>query len=227
MLFTCLPKNDSLEEIKKCQDGTEVKLKLVCISLKPLAFALNNFLSDFESDHIISLGEPNVRRSRAGGRGGFESQSRTSATSWVGTKASVIMPFIYKRAANLLNLPEEILNEAKNAEQLQFVKYNEGEKYNAHHDFGSSGEGRFGSRFITLLLYLNDRPNNSSGGETGFPKARNGEGLLAYPGKGNAVMFYNILEDGNYDGFALHEARPPLGDWTKYLCNFWIWDPHR
>ena len=45
-------------------------------------------------------------------------------------------------------------------------------------------------------------------------------------GKGSAVLFYNLLEDGNSDDLALHEARP-VKEGEKWLANYWIWDPAR
>jgi prolyl 4-hydroxylase len=45
-----------------------------------------------------------------------------------------------------------------------------------------------------------------------------------HPGKGNAILFYNILEDGNVDDLALHAALP-VGQGEKWLANVWIWDP--
>ena len=44
--------------------------------------------------------------------------------------------------------------------------------------------------------------------------------------KGSAVLFYNMLKDGNGDDLALH-AGEPVERGTKWACNLWIWDPHR
>ena len=64
------------------------------------------------------------------------------------------------------------------------------------------------SRFITLLLYLSDQDGPGAGGETAFPKGAQGKGFKVHPGKGNAVLFYNLLEDGNGDDLALHASLP-------------------
>ena len=37
----------------------------------------------------------------------------------------------------------------------------------------------------------------SNGGETSFPKGGTGGGFKVKPSKGDAVLFYNLLEDGN------------------------------
>jgi prolyl 4-hydroxylase len=80
------------------------------------------------------------------------------------------------------------------------------------------------SRFATILFYLND---DMEGGETTFPRWLNtetSEALKVKPEKGKAILFYNLLPDGNYDERSQHAALPVTkGD--KYLTNLWIWDP--
>ena len=73
-------------------------------------------------------------------------------------------------------------------------------------------------------MYLNDV---EAGGQTAFPRALSGNGseaLVLRPRKGSAVLFYNLLEDGNADNLTLHAALPVIKG-EKYLANFWIWDP--
>ena len=48
--------------------------------------------------------------------------------------------------------------------------------------------------------------------------------IKVHPGKGSAVLFYNLLEDGNGDVNSLHAALPVLRG-EKWLANLWIWDP--
>jgi prolyl 4-hydroxylase len=79
------------------------------------------------------------------------------------------------------------------------------------------------SRFATLLLYLND--DGLEGGETAFPLWRNAETskqLEVKPEKGKAVLFYNLLPDGNYDELSMHAALP-VRKGEKYLANLWVW----
>ena len=52
------------------------------------------------------------------------------------------------------------------------------------------------------------------------------QGFKVAPKKGTAVLFYNLLEDGNGDDLALHAALP-VHHGEKWLANFWVWDPHR
>jgi 2OG-Fe(II) oxygenase superfamily len=80
------------------------------------------------------------------------------------------------------------------------------------------------SRFATVLFYLND---DMEGGETSFPRWLNAETpneLKVKPERGKAILFYNMLPDGNYDERSQHAALPVLKG-EKYLTNLWVWDP--
>lgn len=129
---------------------------------------------------------------------------------------------LYRRAADVLRIDESMLVHGITAESLQVVHYNVGQKYDAHHDFASTGAR--GSRYITLLLYLNDQAGPNGGGETAFPKGRveKGRGFKVKPKKGQAVLFYNLLPDGNADDLSLHAALP-VNKGEKWLANFWVW----
>lgn len=84
------------------------------------------------------------------------------------------------------------------------------QEYTPHHDFSmpSMVHGQ-PSRFATMLIYLND--DGLVGGETSFPhwvNAETSEELLVQPKKGKAILFYNMLPDGNYDALSQHAAKP-------------------
>lgn len=99
------------------------------------------------------------------------------------------------------------------------------------------------SRFATILFYLND---DMEGGETSFPRWMNAEtreALIVKPERGKAILFYNLLPDGNYDERSQHAALPVVsgekvrsgskighsalthGQRTQLLINLWVWDP--
>ena len=194
------------------------------ISQEPRIFVIENVMSDTEAQLIIDLASVKLVRSRAGGDGGMEDDTRTSRTAWIDRTEHPVMDSIYRRAADLLGIDESLLYSQKNVESLQVVHYNEEQEYKAHHDFGD--HGAITSRLITLLFYLNDMIDDESGGQTMFPKANNGKGISVHPGSGNAVLFYDLLPDGNGDDKSLHEAVKLLKG-EKWICNFWVWDPHR
>lgn len=209
---------------KICQTTPSVNLELQVVSTAPKAFIIENFLSDFEVDEIISIAQPQIKVSTVGnkdGGGTRQDSTRTSHNAWVGRRASVIVESLFVRAEHLLRI--ERLDQ-KNTEDMQVVHYEHGQKYDSHHDWGVSGYPE--SRFITLLLYLSDMVDPTAGGETAFPKGADGAGFKVHPGKGSAVLFYNLLEDGNGDDLALHAALPVVRG-EKWLANFWVWDPQR
>ena len=211
-----------------CQDTQPVNLTLEVVSLQPRVYIIENFLSHYEADRLIELSKDKLGISTVGnddGGGARTDATRTSMNTWLGRKTSRETESLFLRAADLLNLDEKIMHNHRNAEDMQVVHYENGQKYDPHHDWGVSGYPE--SRFITLLLYLTDKPSGDSGGETSFPKADNGRGIKVHPGKGSAVLFYNLLEDGNGDDLALHAALPVKDGHEKFLANWWLWTPKR
>ena len=215
-----------------CQSKEKVELQLECVSTEPRVFVIKNLFSDFEVDWIIDIAKPRLAGSQVGGAesGILNSDTRTSTNTWLGRGKNQITETLYMRAADLLQIDEQDLQPSKAAEDIQVVHYSVGQKYDAHHDWGVSGYPE--SRYITLLIYLNDMLDDEAGGETSFPKAKisggdeRRQGFKIHPGKGNAVLFYNLLPDGNGDDLALHAALP-VKRGEKWLANFWVWDPRK
>lgn len=199
-------------------------LNLTVVSTAPRAFFIENFLSDVEADAIIATAAPKMAGSFVGnkdGGGARKSDTRTSRNAWVPRDSNEITESLFRRAEQLLRIPRL---DRSNTEDMQVVHYVHGQKYDSHHDWGVSGYSE--SRYITLLLYLTDMAAPDAGGETSFPKGADGQGFKIHPGKGNAVLFYNLLPDGNGDDLSLHAALPVLKG-EKWLANFWVWDPKR
>ncbi|KAL9186020.1 hypothetical protein ACHAXT_005258 [Thalassiosira profunda] len=129
-------------------------------------------------------------------------------------------------------------------EAMQLLRYGPGEEYSAHHDFAyPSIENRYQpKRYATVLLYLTGEGdvvengvrrsstnggNGLKGGETTFPRAVTADfhdGVKINPHSGNAVVFYNVLPDGNMDDLSQH-AGGKVEKGVKYAANVWIWDP--
>ena len=131
-------------------------------------------------------------------------------------------------------------------EAMQLLRYDPGTGYAAHHDFTfPSIESRYQPRrFASVLLYLTGEgdvvedgvrsqstENNSDkaleGGETTFPRAVTTEfhdGIKIKPQSGKAVLFYNVLPDGNMDDLSQH-ASEDVNKGVKYLANLFVWDP--
>jgi prolyl 4-hydroxylase len=206
-----------------CQSEVPVTLNLEAFSLAPKAYLIPGFLSAFEADHLISLGREKVKTSTIGDdQNPLESDTRTSRNAWISRGTSPIVETLYRRAGHAMNIDHKLLTRDRCAEEIQLVHYVNGQKYDSHHDWGVEGYSE--SRYITMLMYLTDQQDPDAGGETAFPKAGTGGGIKVVPVKGDAVLFYNLLEDGNGDDLALHGALP-VWHGEKWLANFWVWDP--
>ena len=219
---------ESTRKYYECQRTETLNFEIEVISLAPRAFIIENFLSHHEADEIVRLSKDKLNESTVGNgdAGGARSDgTRTSKNAWLNRSSNKVIDALFLRAADVLKIDEKQMHNDKNVEDMQVVHYINGQKYDSHHDWGVSGYPE--SRFITLLLYLTDQPSKSAGGETAFPKAANGGGIKVHAGKGNAVLFYNLLEDGNGDDLALHAALPVKDGHEKWLANFWVWDAKR
>ena len=222
-----------------------LNMTLEVLSCAPRVFEIQNFLSEVEIQHLISVAKRTSlsKSSTAGGSDNSrdsKSSTRTSYNSWLERSRDAIIDAVYRRGADLLRIDESLLRDRKKfeitdldhtesiAEHLQLVHYDPGQEYTAHHDFGypDVNDASQPARFSTLLLYLNE---NVVGGETEFPRWYNGEtkgGLRAKPVSGKAVLFYSQLPDGNMDDLS-HHAALPVRDGEKWLINLWVWDPQR
>ena len=210
------------------------EITFVTLSLKPRVFLLQNVLSTEECDEIIRRGRSLVAESTIrNGANAYTDNSRTSKTGWMSRgKHGSFGDRLYRRFAEILNIPESILHSGKGgvAENLQVVHYLPGQKYTAHYDFYDNGKNA-NMRFLTLLIYLNDPqesdPHSPTGdGGTAFRKAFGGRGFQVRPQKGSAVLFYNMLPDGNGDVYSEHAGLPvPQSHGEKWVVNLWVWSP--
>jgi prolyl 4-hydroxylase len=146
---------------------------------------------------------------------------RSSTNAWLSRDEGRLTDDIYRRAAHVTQLDEALLQAPYDehhesmdrpahlhpmAESLQVLRYERGQEYAPHHDWvlPSPSHPYQPTRFATLLLYLND---NFDGGQTTFPRAVNAryrEGITIQPVQGMAVLFYNVLPDGNVDDWSIH-----------------------
>lgn len=191
------------------------------LSHEPKIILLHNFLSDAECQHLKSLADQiGLKRSTVQGEKNEIHQDRTSSTVNLKKQHDEIVKKIEQRAAMLCTLPPE------NIENLQVVRYQKGQQYRPHYDFfvpGAKGtEGalkRGGQRHVTFFVYLNDLPEQETGGHTEFPKLK----LKIKPEKGMAVYWMNVKSDKTEDYNTLHSGNPPmLDDTVKLGLNIWV-----
>jgi len=60
------------------------------------------------------------------------------------------------------------------------------------------------------------------GGCTTFPELNGGKGLAVQPVRGKALLFSNLLSDGNPDPLTVHKAEPVEGGQHKFGMNIWV-----
>ena len=219
------------------QEHTAGGMTLKVASVTPKVFTIDNFLTEEECQEIIRLGvdtglKMSTLHSGATAQRTNDMSTRSSSNTWLPRDTSSLTEKVYQRAAALTNIDPELFQKFHEtsaqhhsiAESLQVVRYRKGEEYTPHHDFVSPPiNDRFqGTRYATLLIYLN---TVTEGGETRFPRAvnnYNAEGLEIAPKAGTAVLFYNILEDGNLDDLSQHGSNKVTGKTNKWMANLWV-----
>eukprot|EP00882_Tetradesmus_deserticola_P023404 GHRQ01025467.1.p1 GENE.GHRQ01025467.1~~GHRQ01025467.1.p1 ORF type:complete len:288 (+),score=44.69 GHRQ01025467.1:151-1014(+) len=200
------------------------------VSWKPRAFIYHNFLTDAEAEHIKKLAAPTLKRSTVVGAGGQNvyDDYRTSYGTFIKRNADAVMEAIEERLAQWAQIPRV------NGEDLQVLRYGEGQQYKPHMD--SLSDDVAGPRLCTILLYLNNVPE---GGETAFPESNNwvdkslpdrlgpfsqcAKGSVAFkPNKGDALMFWSVHPDGTkQDSYSMHTGCPVLKG-VKWTATKWI-----
>ncbi|AAF08583.1 unknown protein [Arabidopsis thaliana] len=187
--------------------------KVKQVSSKPRAFVYEGFLTDLECDHLISLAKENLQRSAVADNDNGESQVsdvRTSSGTFISKGKDPIVSGIEDKLSTWTFLPKE------NGEDLQVLRYEHGQKYDAHFDYfhDKVNIARGGHRIATVLLYLS---NVTKGGETVFPDAQ----VCLKPKKGNALLFFNLQQDAIPDPFSLHGGCPVI-EGEKWSATKWI-----
>jgi prolyl 4-hydroxylase len=242
------PRPDERSRMRRhrARDPT-LNLTLKVLSCSPRVFEIDNFLSDTEVAHLMDIAK-HIELKRSTTKAGEASEAttndltRTSTQNWIARNVDLVVDAIYRRAADVLQIHEGLMrwrraseipefteSKISISERLQLVHYGVGQQYTPHHDFSIPGLVKYQpSRFATILFYLNGGDGSTlEGGETSFPRwvnAETGRALKVKPKKGKAILFYNVLPDGNYDERSQHAALP-VTKGEKWLTNLWVWDP--
>ena len=231
-------------------DGSEGEkwVELETVSLRPNVLVLSNFLSDEECDFIKGYARTRMVPSGLAmmDSSGDSRDVRTSTQTFMERGGTQQIKALESRAHNLTRLPYEL------GENIQVVRYEEGQKYGAHRDFFNpndyhrqphmlqSVEYGARNRLATVFWYL-ESIEKGHGGETFFPRALNEQGkeykpwngdhedcyrgIAVTPVRGNAVLFYSMVPDGRLDERSLHGGCKPKGSHIeKWGANQWIWN---
>ncbi len=193
--------------------------KMDVLSWKPRVFYFHNFLSDEECDLLISKARPELKRSTVVDletEGGKIHEARTSQGMFLAANhQDPVITGIEERISRLTQIPME------NGESIQVLSYGVGGEYKPHYDYfdGSTPGGalclnRGGQRVASFIMYLN---TPQAGGETIFPQAH----ISVTPKKGDAVLFYDCLPNGNIDPLTLHGGAPVIAG-EKWIATRWL-----
>lgn len=177
---------------------------------------------------------------------------RVSDTAWAGLHWGYVRDGVLTTPA-IERLQRRAADAARahvgHAEPWQVVRYRAG-GFQRHHLDGFRDDTLGGTaRHVTVLAYLNDVDAEASGGLTQFPYAHDDDpkfafdpegctqGLSVAPRRGDALIFYNAVEEeSDGDGaenkpaedvtFGLDErarhAACPLHSGEKYIANVWL-----
>ncbi len=139
---------------------------------------------------------------------------RSSKTAWCGSAECRTHPThvaVLERLMGMLGLP------VGNAEPMQLIEYELGDRYGKHHDWVPQFTlNVVGPRVLTFFLYLSDV---ADGGETSFDVLN----ISVRPKMGSALLWSNA-DEVDYlkrDGRMTHEAVPVIGG-TKVAANVWV-----
>ena len=208
-------------------DGSEIAFGVQRLAARPALFHLRGLLSEGECNHLIRAADKQSMKPAITAGGTTRSGC---SVAWLPIEEDPVCSDLTGVISELLLTPE--VRDANGwgrgggFEKLQVLKYTLEGEFKLHHDANLETP-----RMLTVLLYLNGC------GETWFPlahtdadaakDARNPasrpdalqscaglvpgrDGLLLAPGLGDAVAFYNYLDDGSgdLDRLAFHAGMP-------------------
>ncbi|KAL8545877.1 hypothetical protein ACS0TY_005843 [Phlomoides rotata] len=199
------------------------------LSRTPRAYLYTGFLTDKECDHLIFLAKDKLEKSMvADNESGeaLEAEERTSSGMFLSKAQDEIVSNIEARVAAWSFLPQE------NAEPLQILRYEHGQKYEPHVDYFADEYNieKGGHRMATVLMYLS---NVNKGGETVFPEANDRQvkgddwsdcakqGKAVKPRKGDALLFFSLHPNATTDPSSLHGSCPVI-EGEKWAATKWI-----
>ena len=189
------------------------------LSKDPWVVTFDNFLTSDEAKALIGTVKKWERSTDTGSANEFGevgrilSSGRTSSNSWCTAEceAHPDVQTIISKIEEVTNVPRE------NYESFQVLRYETGQKYVTHHDYGHEEvELACGPRILTFFLYLSDV---EEGGETNFPLLN----IAVKPKKGRALLWPSVLDaqPDRQDSRTMHEAKPVIKG-RKFAANSWI-----
>lgn len=196
----------------------------------PWIVTLVNFLSDSESEHLITLGREQGYRLSGMLEEENSEEYRTSVNSWCTGECAddLVAKEVIGRISRTTGIPTDY------SEPLQMLQYMPGQRYKEHHDVDhDSFDLPNGPRILTFFLYLNDV---REGGATRMVDLKYGGDsdededasytpvpLTIFPRKGMALVWANLNDEDltTKEERTWHEALPVIRG-IKYGANAWF-----
>lgn len=214
------------------------------LSADPPLVAIHNFITSEMCNAIINAAKSNENwKQSTTGADQKKTEDRTSTTVWLkDQECQDPLRLIAEKVSAITGLAPT------NMENLQVVKYNEGQAFNLHTDHQNSfNELAVRGRLATCLVYLCEpdgggetwfpgipTPDTDSGGSGGTASSDDvDDAVKVAPRTGSAVFFWNSLERPgctdydpemflNVDIRLRHAGLPTIGTGEKWICNRWV-----
>ncbi|CAG2165689.1 unnamed protein product [Oppiella nova] len=213
--------NDSIVSKLKCFHLNTTKtpfLRLTRIQVEemyksPQIVVIHEFLSESETQTMISLSEPSIDRLYVSGKDGKLDvngvNSRLAKGGWLYHKQHKRVDTISRRIGAITGLNMEV------AEPYNVIKYSVGGFYDYHFDTpNSSNPFNHSARIVTWINYLSDV---GAGGATVFTRLN----VTVRPTKYSALFWHNLHKSGQLDRQTLHSGCPVLVG-HKWIATKWI-----
>lgn len=200
---------DAIDPRKLSEPG-----ELRSVHTDPRISVAEQFLAPELCDWLVARAAPKMARARTFAASLDEARNN-SVAEFNFVEIDMVLTLVRERIATLSGLP------ARGLENTQVLHYATGQRFAPHYDFlypdspdGAARIAEAGQRVATFLVYLSD---DFDGGETEFPKLD-----WRYRGaKGDAILFWNLREDGEVDLQTLHAGLAPTRG-EKWLLSQWI-----
>jgi len=177
-------------------------------------YMAEEFLDEGECAHLVALMQDHLRPSTITVADEPDKFFRRSKTCDLGLLEDPVALRIDRRICEALGLEPAL------AEPTQAQRYDVGDEFKAHTDYFEAYElekfssSDWGQRSWTFMIYLNEP---EGGGETAFPSL----GLSVKPRTGRAVIWNNLLPDGQPNPDTLHHGMPVTAG-TKAIITKWF-----
>ncbi|XP_037134123.1 prolyl 4-hydroxylase subunit alpha-1-like isoform X2 [Syngnathus acus] len=184
---------------------------------KPRIIRYYDIITDEDMAVYKKLARPKLIRSRISdyeSNRSYAVPTRISQNAWLEDIEHESVAKMVKKMSDITGL------DSTTAEAMQVANYGVGGQYEPHHDFqGDEVEEPYrnlgtGNRIATWLVYISEVP---AGGATVFPQL----GAVAWPIKGSAVFWYNLLLNGK-GNYQTHHAACPVLVGSKWVANKWL-----